>query len=168
MAKWKLKDLFWVSSTEAEAAPVSTSPKIEVTASSEAPLEVDVELSAPRNPQVEKVLTMLRDVDGVVGSVAVTNAGELLGSDLPRLFEAPGLDALALRLSQLRAALLSADTPMKTAAFRYDGHALHISQLDCGLLGVLAELRTHEPALDMAARLVGQRLEATVGRSSVF
>jgi len=117
---------------------------------------------------VDRVLSMLRDVDGVVGSLAVANGGDVLGSDLPRLFDREAMETLALRLSQLRAALSSADTPLRTAAFRYESHALHVSQLDCGLLGVLAELTTHEPALEMASKLVGQRLEAAVSRGSIF
>jgi hypothetical protein len=84
----------------------------------------------------------------------------VLGSDLPRIFDHAAMDALAMRLSQLRAALASADRPLESATFRYQGHSLYVNQLDCGLLGILAEPHTHEPALEMVARLVGQRLNA--------
>jgi predicted regulator of Ras-like GTPase activity (Roadblock/LC7/MglB family) len=154
MGKWRLKDLFWVSPSAGDPEP----PAQGVADAAESP-------TRPR--EIDRVLTMLRDVDGVVGSVAVDNGGELLGSDLPRMFDREALETLALRLSQLRAALSSAETPFKTAAFRYESHALYISQLGCGILGVLAELRTHEPALEMAARLVGQRLEAAAPRASM-
>lgn len=155
MPKWKIKDLFWVSPASEGSEPAGTA------------LDVDVVLDeSTRAPQVDQVLSMLRDVDGVVGSIAIANAGDVIGSDLPRMFDGAAMEGLAMRLSQLRAALASADKPLKTAAFRYENHALHISQLSCGLIGVLAELRTHEPALEMAARLVGQRLEATIERAS--
>jgi hypothetical protein len=97
--------------------------------------------------------------------MAIANAGDVFGSDLPRVFDAATKDALAMRLSQLRAALAGADRPMKSAVFRYQGHSLFVSQLDCGLLGILAEPQTQEPALEMVARLVGQRLDASLARS---
>jgi predicted regulator of Ras-like GTPase activity (Roadblock/LC7/MglB family) len=158
MAKWKIKDLFWV--TDPEPEPAAALP---VGAHSAAPAA-----SLAQPSPVDRVLSMLRDVDGVVGSLAVANGGDVLGSDLPRLFDQEAMQTLALRLSQLRAALFSADTPLRTAAFRYESHALHVSQLDCGLLGVLAELRTHVPALEMASKLVGQRLDAAVSRGATF
>lgn len=146
MGKWKLK--FWGSQPESEA-----DSELE---SSTAPL------ATPR-PQVESALSLLRDVEGVVGSIAIANTGQLLGSDLPRLFDAGATEALAMRLSQVRAKLASAGAPLQTAAFRYESHSLHVSQLASGLLGVLAESSTHEPALDMATRLVGQRVDAAIG-----
>jgi hypothetical protein len=152
MAKWKIKDLFWISDT-GDTTPAS-------------PPERPAAAARHRNDPapVQRVLAMLRDVNGVVGSIAVANAGDVLGADLPRIFDGTALDALAMRLSQLRAALASADQPMKSAAFRYQNHSLFVSQLDCGILGVLVEAKTHEPALDMVARLVGQRLEAAIAR----
>jgi hypothetical protein len=146
MAKWKFKDLFWISGTDAEPPPDPDS-------SGKGPAEDEV--------GIDRTLSMLRDVKGVVGSIAVANAGDLLGSDLPRAFDGTAKDALAMRLTQLRAALASAEHPLKSAAFRYQGHSLFVSQREWGLLGVLAESQTHEPALDMVARLVSQRLNAT-------
>jgi hypothetical protein len=149
MAKWKIKDLFWVSGTDADqprTAPPDPGSLDKGSAKDELPLD--------------RTLSMLRDVKGVVGSIAVANAGDVLGSDLPRAFDGTAKDALAMRLTQLRAALASADHPLKSAAFRYQGHSLFVSQLDWGLLGVLAESQTHEPTLDMVARLVSQRLNA--------
>jgi hypothetical protein len=146
MAKWKFKDLFWISGTDAAPPPDPDS-------SGKGPAEDEV--------GIDRTLSMLRDVKGVVGSIAVANAGDLLGSDLPRAFDGTAKDALAMRLTQLRAALASAEHPLKSAAFRYQGHSLFVSQREWGLLGVLAESQTHEPALDMVARLVSQRLNAS-------
>jgi hypothetical protein len=150
MAKWKFKDLFWISGSDAgeqrAGPPDPRSPG---------------KGAAPDELPIDGTLSMLRDVKGVVGSIAIANAGDVLGSDLPRAFDRTAKDALAMRLIQLRAALASAEHPLKSAAFRYQGHSLFVSQLEWGLLGVLAESQTHEPALDMVARLVGQRLQAT-------
>jgi hypothetical protein len=143
-------ELRWITSADDEPAAPAREP-------AEAAARND---SSP----VQRVLSMLRDVNGVVGSIAVANAGDVLGSDLPRVFDGAAIEALAMRLSQLRAALASADRPMTFATLRYHGHSLFVSQLDGGILGVLAESKTHEPALDMVARLVGQRLEAAITR----
>jgi hypothetical protein len=154
MGSWKLKDLFWITSTEDEDEP-SPAP---------AQRNAAAKKVAGAAPEVRRALQLLRDVSGVLGSIAVTNDGDVYGSDLPRAFDASALDSLGMRMSQLRAALASADRPMKTATFRYQGHSLFVSQLDFGLVGILAEQQTNAPALDMVTRLVGQRLNATVPR----
>jgi len=151
MGPWKIKDLFWINNDDEEAA----SPAPRRAAAKHAPEQV---------PEVRRALQMLRDVSGVLGSLAVTNDGDVCGSDLPRAFDAAALESLGMRLSQLRAALASAEHPMKTATFRYEGHSLFVSQLDFGLVGILAEQQTNAPALDMVTRLVGQRLSAAVPR----
>lgn len=158
MGKWKLK--FWGSQPESESAdegPAGVSDAESVALGTPA-----AQRSTPR-PEVEHALSLLRDVDGVIGSIAVANTGQLLGSDLPRLFDVGATEALAMRLSQVRAKLASAERPLQSAAFRYETHALYVSQLASGLLGVLAEQSTHEPTLDMATRLVGQRVDAATG-----
>lgn len=152
MGPWKIKDLFWINSDD-EEEEASRAPRR--AAGKHAPEQV---------PEVRRALQMLRDVSGVLGSLAVTNDGDVCGSDLPRAFDAAALESLGMRLSQLRAALASADRPMKTATFRYEGHSLFVSQLDFGLVGILAEQQTNAPALDMVTRLVGQRLSAAVPR----
>lgn len=146
MAKWKLS--FWGSKAPPEPVDAELAPA--------APE------GSPRRPEVEDALSMLRDIEGVVGSIAIANTGQLLGSDLPRLFDSGATQALATRISQVRGMLASAGAPLQTAAFRYETHALHVSQLASGLIGVLAESSTHEPALEMATRLVGQRVDAAV------
>lgn len=158
MGKWKLK--FWGS--QAESEPADEDPPVDLSdAGSDALSAPAPELAAPR-PRVEQALALLRDVEGVVGSIAIANTGQLLGSDLPRLFDVGATEALAMRVSQVRARLASAGGALQTAAFRYETHALHVSQLASGLLGVLAERSAHEPALDMATRLVGQRVDAAL------
>jgi predicted regulator of Ras-like GTPase activity (Roadblock/LC7/MglB family) len=151
MGSWKLKDLFWITTGDDEDEPP-------------APRDAAAKKGTREAPEVRRALQLLRDVSGVLGSIAVTNDGDLCGSDLPRAFDASALEALGMRMSQLRAALASADRPMKTATFRYQGHSLFVSQLDFGLVGILAEQQTNAPALDMVTRLVGQRLNATVPR----
>lgn len=151
MGPWKIKDLFWISSNDdEEQQQPSPAPR----RSSKPPPD--------QTPEVRRALEMLRDVSGVLGSIAVTNDGDVCGSDLPRAFDGSALEALGMRLSQLRAALASADRPMKSATFRYQGHSLYVSQLDFGLVGILAEQQTNAPALDMVTRLVGQRLSTAL------
>lgn len=173
MAKWRLRDLFRGSSSEPEGPAPSRPPAAE--APSNAPpaqlmsddptgedAGLDVEIVVTQVPPVERVthtLSLLRD-EGVVGSIAVGDEGDVLGADLPRLFEGEPTASLVLRLTELREALATGGSPLGTATFRYEGHSLYVSQLGSCVLGVLADQRAREPALDMAARLVGQRLDA--------
>jgi hypothetical protein len=153
MGRWKLKDLFWISGDEEDDAGRAPAPR-----------SAGAKEAARHAPEVRRALQLLRDVSGVLGSLAVTNDGDLYGSDLPRAFDSGALEALGMRLSQLRAALASADRPLRAATFRYQGHSLFVSQLDIGLVGILAEQQTNAPALDMVTKLVGQRLSATIPR----
>lgn len=150
MGKWKLK--FWGSKDELEP----DAEELRLQPSTAAAL-------SPARLQIDAALSMLRDVEGVVGSLAIAPTGRLLGSDLPRLFDPGATETLAIRLNQVRATLASAGGSLQTAAFRYETHSLHVTQLASGVIGVLAESATHEPALDMATRLVGQRIDAATG-----
>jgi hypothetical protein len=164
MGSWKLKDLFWITSDEDEDEDEDEPSRAPAPRNAAAKRDVATKRPADGAPEVRRALQLLRDVSGVIGSIAVANDGDVYGSDLPRAFDDAALESLAMRMSQLRAALASADRPLKTATFRYQGHSLFVSQLDCGLVGILAEQQTNAPALDMVTRLVGQRLNATVPR----
>jgi hypothetical protein len=152
MVKWKLKELFWQSAEEDELTPS------EPANARESPLEAG---ARQRTPLVQ-VLELMKDVDGVVGSLAVANGGTLLGDDLPRLFDRARVARLGNRVLQLRAALAGEGAPLKSAAFRYESYDLHLSQLPWGVLGVLSEHRAESPALAMALKVVGQRVESVL------
>jgi hypothetical protein len=149
MGQWKLKDLFW--QTREEEVPDSVPPDAAALAHE----------PAQRSPVVQ-VLELVKDIEGVLGSVAVANTGAVLGHDLPRLFDRERIERLGNRLLQLRAALAAEGSPLKAAVFRYENYDLRLNQLPWGMLGVLSEHRAESPALTMALKVIGQRVESTL------
>jgi hypothetical protein len=155
MAQWKLKDLFWQTREEEDEPLAAGAADTSTRAAPDA-------ASRERSPVVQ-VLQLAKDVEGVLGSVAVGNAGTLLGHDLPRLFDRERIERLGNRLIQLRAALAGEGVPLKSAVFRYESYDLRLNQLPWGMLGVLSEHRSDSPALTMALKVIGQRVESTLG-----
>ena len=156
MAKWSFKDLFWRAA--------------------EPPLAVTEPFSSPSGPPTLNSLTNsspprsrrepgacldgLRDVPGVVGSVAMTLDGALLGRDLPQQFDAAVAERLGARLVQMREALVNEGDVFETATLRYQNYDLHVGQVDNMLLGVLTNEAINLPALSMALKLVGRKLSS--------
>lgn len=155
MSRWKLKDLFWQTEEEEESDPAIPAPAEASAAAA----------SAPRSPVVQ-VLELVKDIEGVLGSVAVANTGAVLGHDLPRLFDEERIERLGNRLIQLRAALAAEGSPLKSAVFRYESYDLRLSQQPWGMLGVLSEHRADTPALTMALKVIGQRVESLAARAA--
>jgi hypothetical protein len=155
MGQWKLKDLFWQTREEEEPDPVQSE------ASAAAVADEPGQRSA-----VVQVLELVKDIEGVLGSVAVANTGAVVGHDLPRLFDRERIERLGNRLIQLRAALGAEGSPLKSAVFRYENYDLRLNQLPWGILGVLSEHRADSPALTMALKVIGQRVESTLAAPS--
>jgi hypothetical protein len=153
MGKWKLKDLFWQMPEEEGATTAAAS-------------DTAADAGALQRAPVVQVLELVKDVEGVVGSLAVANTGTLLGDDLPRIFDRARIERLGNRLVQLRAALAGEGIPLRSAVFRYESYDLHLNQLPWGVLGVLSEHRADSPALTMVLKVVGQRVESTLATRS--
>jgi hypothetical protein len=157
MAGWKLRHLFWISEDDQSEAAVDTPPQV----AEPEPLPIP---SARGNAgSVERILAGLSDVDGVVGGLAISPEGTVLGSMPPRLLDEATLDRLGARIAQLRAALTSdadgANAP-KGGVVRFRQHQLYLNPIATGMIGVLAENRVNVPALTMALRVVAQQLDA--------
>jgi hypothetical protein len=157
MGKWKLKDLFWQTPEEETADP---SEPLATTR------EAAPDTGARQRSPVVQVLQLVKDIEGVVGSLAVANTGTVLGDDLPRIFDGERIERLGNRLVQLRAALAGEGVPLKSAVFRYESYDLHLNQLPWGVLGVLSEHRADSPALTMVLKVIGQRIESTLAARS--
>jgi predicted regulator of Ras-like GTPase activity (Roadblock/LC7/MglB family) len=153
---FKLKNLFWIS-PEPELA---SAPEINVDITVEEPPAVSSRGAAG---SIERILSSLGDVDGVVGGVAVAPDGTLLGKSPDVPFDDETLDRLSARISQLVAALSSdgngANAP-KGGVLRFRDHQLYLNPINSGVVGVLAQSRVNVPALTMALRIVAQQLDA--------
>jgi predicted regulator of Ras-like GTPase activity (Roadblock/LC7/MglB family) len=148
VAKWKLSELFW------RTEPVQTADggAVEDAVSERKP-----------NPATAALLS-LRDVEGVVGSIAVQLDGSVWCRDLPPIFDADSTARLALRVAQLHEALTAEGDQFDVSALRYQGYRFHIARALPGLLGVLTREQVNLPALSMAMKLAGRKLSAQVAQ----
>lgn len=144
MAKWSLRELFWrnddVDVAEAETLPSSELQRAPSAASS--------------------VLAPLRDVQGVLGSLAIGLDGSVWARDLPPTFDDDSTARLAQRLAQLHEALSSEGDQFDAGALRYQAYRFHIARALPGLLGVLTQDQVNLPALAMAMKLVSRKLSS--------
>jgi predicted regulator of Ras-like GTPase activity (Roadblock/LC7/MglB family) len=158
MAGWKIKNLFWISdedeSEETEPTPTEAAREVELPPVPSARGAVGT---------IDRILAGLSDVDGVVGGLAISPEGTVLGCMPPRLYDEETLDRLGARIAQLRAALISdaegANAP-KGGVVRFRQHQLYLNPIASGIVGVLADNRVNVPALTMALRVVAQQLDA--------
>jgi predicted regulator of Ras-like GTPase activity (Roadblock/LC7/MglB family) len=110
-----------------------------------------------------QALAGLRDVQGVHGSFVLSEAGGLLGRDLPAVFHDDLLGETGPRIVRLCEALEHGGEALDTLALRFTDHKLHIRRSRGGFLCVIADVTANAPALKMALALVVRRLGASDG-----
>jgi predicted regulator of Ras-like GTPase activity (Roadblock/LC7/MglB family) len=155
MARWKLKDLFWISPDGDDG---------DVTAPNDAPSEPPRTSRVPGSTAngsqtVESLLSTLKDIDGVIGSIVAGADGAVVGYDLPRTFDYSAAEGAARQMALLRTALATQAGEMKTGILRFRDFHFHVDEVPSGLIGILAAERADRPALRMAVRLLGRRIE---------
>ncbi|HYO96455.1 MAG TPA: hypothetical protein VER33_18190 [Polyangiaceae bacterium] len=111
-----------------------------------------------------QTLGSLRDVEGVQGSFVLTEAGELVGTDLPALLLREMFVETGPRIVRLCETLEHGGESIESLAIRFTDHKLHVRRSRVGFLCVFANTDTNAPALKMALALVARRLE-TSGQS---
>jgi predicted regulator of Ras-like GTPase activity (Roadblock/LC7/MglB family) len=104
-------------------------------------------------------LSSLRDLEGIVGSFVVSEAGDVVAKDLPAYFDGV-LEEVGPRLLRLREALDMAEGDVSSCSVRYAGHKLTIRSIDTALLAVVADAKINGPALRMAMNLVIRKCSA--------
>jgi predicted regulator of Ras-like GTPase activity (Roadblock/LC7/MglB family) len=167
MAKWNIKDLFWRTDEvdDVDEAVLSSVDSAKGTGSHAPTSQPDPRsgvVHLARGP-LDDVLASLRDVQGVVGSLAVGTDGVMWARDLPAIFDEDSTQRLAARLVQLYEALGSDGSALESGTLRYQAYHFHLGVVSSGVVGVLAEEHVNLPALRMALRLVGRRLATAAG-----
>ena len=114
-----------------------------------------------------RVLSSLRDVDGIVGSFVVNADGELVAQDLPAYFEGVA-EQVAPRAVRLRDALSLSEGSVSTCTIRYADHKLSLRSVHGALLAVLANHHVNAPALRMAMNLVVRKCSPEELASAAF
>lgn len=98
-------------------------------------------------------LSSLRDLEGIVGSFVVNEAGEVVAKDLPAYFDGV-LEEVGPRVLRLREALDLAQGDVTAYSVRYAGYKLTIRSIGGALIAVIADAKINGPALRMAMNLV--------------
>jgi hypothetical protein len=111
---------------------------------------------------VTEALSALKDLDGVVGSIAVDASGSVRASDLPRIFDRATIELLGSKMVELRSALTNDAREPISGSLEFEGHSFHVKSFPLGMVGVLHTDSAHKPALAMALNLVSRRVAATL------
>lgn len=141
MSRWDLKRLFWITEDEPEAP--------------------DQEGASSRR-RVDEALASLRDIEGVVGSIAVGCDGAVLGSDWPKVFDESTIVGVGERIARLCSRLQNDADEFVGATLTYGELRLHLGVVAAGVVGVLADPRAKPPGLAMGIKLVGRRIDASL------
>jgi predicted regulator of Ras-like GTPase activity (Roadblock/LC7/MglB family) len=111
---------------------------------------------------VQGALHTLRDVEGVRGSFALNEAGQLLAQDLPATFDTALFAVVGPRVVRFYDALAAQGDAVQQIVMRFTRHELQIRPGRGAFLCVLCESDTNAAALNMAMALAARRLEPTL------
>jgi len=112
--------------------------------------------------EVAEALSALKDLDGVVGSIAIDASGSVRASDLPRVFDTASIELIGSRMVELRSVLAKDAREPLSGSLDFEGHSFHVKSFPLGMVGVLIDDNAHKPALSMALNLVSRRVAATL------
>lgn len=159
MAGFRLRNLFWIPGDDdgQDDAPPRGAAAIEPPRASDPPGSF-----ASGAQTVESVLSILKDIDGVIGSIVARTDGTVVGYDLPRTFDRTAAEGAARQMSLLRTALATEAGGIRAGVLRFRDFHFHVDEVPSGLIGILAAERADRPALRMAVKLLGRRIEETV------
>jgi len=119
---------------------------------------------------LNQTLSSLRDLEGIVGSFVVSEAGDVVAKDLPAYFDGV-LEEVGPRMLRLRDALDLAEGDVSSCNVRYAGYKLTLRSMDGALIAVIADAKINGPALRMAMNLVirkcGSESASPSGRPSL-
>ena len=111
---------------------------------------------------IQRALSALRDVAGVHGSFVLRTTGELVGKDLPAVFQDEIFVEVGARLSRFVETMAADGDEVTSAILRFDEHRLYVTRFAHGLLAVIAANEINAAALRMALTLTTRRLEPEI------
>jgi predicted regulator of Ras-like GTPase activity (Roadblock/LC7/MglB family) len=112
--------------------------------------------------RISQALAALRDVAGVHGSFVLKLNGDLVGKDLPTVFQDEIFVEVGARLSRFVETMASDGDEVASAILRFDEHRLYVSRFAHGLLAVITSNDINAAALRMALTLTARRLEPEI------
>jgi hypothetical protein len=142
---WSFKELFWQSAELPQPAePARLGSPGGVNAA---------------HDSTRLALAVLRDVRGVLGSIAVNLEGQLLAADLPAEFSEPTAQRLGMRLSLLREVASLERGHGASCLLTCSTYQLQIHGMPWGTLGVLVAPGETPPSLDVPLKLIAARTQ---------
>lgn len=111
---------------------------------------------------MQSTLSSLRDVNGVIGSFVIDEAGQLRSRDLPAVFHDDVLVESGPRIVRVCETIEHGGEALDSLVLRFADHKLHVRRSRGGLLCVIANADSNPPALRMALALVARRLGTSV------
>lgn len=109
----------------------------------------------------ERVLQLIQDVEGVVGSFVANAAGHLVVQQVPPDLPKSALRRTALRVARIIHSAELCELDVERCDFRFDGYQLLVWRFETGLLGVLADAPLQRRALGMATRMALRELRTS-------
>lgn len=107
-------------------------------------------------------LAGLRDVAGVHGSFVLRLTGELVGKDLPAVFQDELFVEVGDRLARFVETVTTIGDEVSSAILRFEEHRLYVVRFPHGLLAVITVNDVNAAALRMALTLTARRIEPEV------
>lgn len=108
--------------------------------------------------EVAEALDTLKELQGVVGSIAIDRAGSVRAYDLPRVFDETMVELIGARMQELRSVLTTNDQDQISGSLEFEGHSFHVRAFPRGMVGVLLNDGAHRPTIGMALNLVSRRV----------
>jgi predicted regulator of Ras-like GTPase activity (Roadblock/LC7/MglB family) len=115
--------------------------------------------------ETTNILVGLRDIEGIIGSFVVSSDGDLVGRDLPSVYDDETLAGVAPRLLRLRDGVAGESREPAALVLRYLEHKIHVRSAGSGILCVLTEPKVNTPALRVGMKLVARRVTPLAERA---
>lgn len=112
------------------------------------------------------VLESLRDIDGVAGSFAIDEEGDVFANAMPAYVAREELGKVAQRLQWVAEAAAELNTQESWCTLYFASYHLQVVTFTGGKLVVLSEPNANARALRMAAKLVCRKLERIIDGTS--
>lgn len=124
------------------------------------PAEDDNDDEAEADGEMAEALHTLKELNGVVGSIAIDGSGSVRACDLPSVFDATMVELIGANMVELRSTLTTNPDETFSGSLEFEGHSFHVKAFPRGMVGVLLAEGAHRPTIGMALNLVSRRVAA--------
>src|SRR4051794_11447831 len=102
---------------------------------------------------MNRILSSLKDIQGVVGSFVLNDTGALMGREMPTLYPDALFPEIGRRLESVKQALETQKGPYTELLLKFDAYWLVSRRTTKGSLNILTTETVNYPALRMATNV---------------